>query len=145
MVANGGEAGLRRTAAGELPMDSVLPSLESDPKVVFHLLPLPCKSVSSVSARKQPDEASDPPPSKWQRAGKGKKGKGKQKFGKPPKSMPTELKGKWSTTKRGVPLCWPYNTSEGCPDAPDGGRCERGMHLCAEPNCQKPHSLKNHK
>ena len=80
--------GLRRTAAGELPMDSVLPSLESDPKVVFHLLPLPCKSVSSASARKQPDEASAPPPSKWQRTDKGKKGKGKQKFGKPPKSMP---------------------------------------------------------
>ena len=66
--------GLRQ---GELPMDSVLPTLHSDPKVVFHLLPLPCKSASSASTRKQTDEAPDPPPFKWQRTGKGKKGKGK--------------------------------------------------------------------
>ena len=127
--------GLRRTPAGELPMDSVLPSLESDPKVVFHLLPLPCKSTNpSSSTRKLTDEAPDPPPSKWQKTGKGKKGKGKQKFGKPPKSMPVELKGKWSTAKRGVPLCWPYNTSEGCPDAPNGGRCDRGTRKVAFPS-----------
>ena len=45
--------GLRRTAAGELAMDSVLPSLESDPKVVFRLLPppIPCRPSGNVPAK----------------------------------------------------------------------------------------------
>ena len=58
--------GIKRTAAGELCVDSVLPSLESDPNIVLHLLPLPCKSANTASStRKLTDEAPDPPPSKW--------------------------------------------------------------------------------
>ena len=33
--------GLRRNAAGALPLDEELPKLQGDPRVVFHLMPLP--------------------------------------------------------------------------------------------------------
>ena len=140
--------GVKRTAGGNLPMDTEWPLVQTDPRVCFHLLPLPASSASAAQGTKRTNDdgdASPPPPGKfqkWQRGG----GKGGGKKGgktKTPRSLPIELKGKWSTTKRGVPLCWDFNTG-GCSLAPAGGRCPRGMHLCAEPNCQKPHPLPEH-
>lgn len=134
--------GLRAGTDGKLPLDVELPLLQGDPKVAFHLLPLGAASSSSGIKRGQDDGAGgDPkiPRTPW----KGR-GKGKTKTKATPKSMPISLKDKWSRTKRGVPICWAFNTEEGCSGAPAGGRCPRGVHLCAEPNCQKPHSIVNH-
>ena len=133
--------GLRRNAAGVLPLDEELPKLQGDPRVVFHLMPLP---VGGAIKRNTEDNSDGGPRKQIRGRGRGK-GNGKGKQVRQPSSMPVELKGKWSTTRRGVPLCWPFNTAAGCKDAPPGGRCARGMHLCAEPNCQKAHSLVDHK
>ena len=136
--------GLRAGADGKLPLDIELPLLQGDPKVAFHLLPLGSSSGSSSVKRPQEELPTvDPkqPRKQWKGLGKGKT---KTKNKTIPKSMPVSLKDKWSRTKRGVPICWAFNTEEGCPAAPAGGRCPRGVHLCAEPNCQKPHSLVNH-
>ena len=134
--------GLRAGADGKLPLDLELPLLQGDPKVAFHLLPL--GSSASPSGGKRPHEETPVPDPKTPRKQWKGLGKGKTKNKTIPKSMPLSLKDKWSRTKRGVPICWSFNTEEGCTAAPAGGRCPRGVHLCAEPNCQKPHSLVNH-
>ena len=134
--------GLRAGADGKLPLDIELPLLQGDPKVAFHLLPLASSSGSGSVKRPYEDQPA-PDPKTPRKPWKGL-GKGKTKTKTIPKSMPVSLKDKWSRTKRGVPICWSFNTEEGCPAAPAGGRCPRGVHLCAEPNCQKPHSLVNH-
>lgn len=65
------------------------------------------------------------------------KGKGKK--------IPAELRGKWYKTAKGEPLCFGFNCASCCPNkvAP-GEKCPRGWHLCAEPKCQKAHSLQQH-
>ncbi|CAE7377679.1 unnamed protein product, partial [Symbiodinium sp. CCMP2592] len=135
--------GLRAGPDGKLPLDIELPKLQGDPKVAFHLLPLG-PSASSSGKRSMDGDQGQNNDSKIQRTGDKGKGKGKTKTKAFPKSMPVSLKDKWSRTKRGVPICWAFNTEEGCSSAPAGGRCPRGVHLCAEPNCQKPHSIVNH-
>ncbi|CAE7257855.1 unnamed protein product [Symbiodinium sp. CCMP2592] len=135
--------GLRAGPDGKLPLDIELPKLQGDPKVAFHLLPLG-PSASSSGKRSMDGDQGQNNDSKIQRTGGKGKGKGKTKTKAFPKSMPVSLKDKWSRTKRGVPICWAFNTEEGCSSAPAGGRCPRGVHLCAEPNCQKPHSIVNH-
>jgi len=133
--------GVRAGSDGVLPLDRELPRLQGDPKVAFHLLWCRDSGPSSTGATKrQTDDQGNPSAKQRKGNGKGKNGKGKAT----PKSMPVSLKDKWSRTKRGVPICWAFNTEEGCSAAPAGGRCPRGVHLCAEPNCQKPHSLLNH-
>ncbi|CAE7267969.1 unnamed protein product [Symbiodinium sp. CCMP2592] len=129
--------GLRAVPDGKLPLDVELPKLQGDPKAAFHLLPLGPPTLSSGKRSLEGDQGND---AKIQRTGGKGKGKGKTKTKATPKSMSVSLKDKWSRTKRGVPICWAFNTEEGCSAAPAGGRCPRGVHLCAEPNCQKPHS-----
>jgi hypothetical protein len=59
-------------------------------------------------------------------------------------SMPKALKGKNARTATGDPICFNYNI-KGCPDAPPGGRCSRGVHVCAQPGCTAAHGLQgNH-
>ena len=57
--------------------------------------------------------------------------------------MPKELRGKYHRTSAGEPLCFGYNTSQGCPhtDIKPGQRCPKGWHLCMEPKCQQAHGL----
>ena len=52
-----------------------------------------------------------------------------------------ELLGEVWTTARGKRLCWDFNLAKGCDLAKPGQACPKGLHLCAEPGCQKPHSL----
>ena len=128
-------SGVRRNAQNQLPLDLGIPALQSDPKVMFHLLPLPSSAPRSwTSADAQPHEFDEP---------KGK-GKGKKRKWKAPKNMPQDLKSKQSETKGGKPLCWNFNLKHGCSGAKAGGKCQRGLHLCMEPGCQKPHPLHEH-
>jgi hypothetical protein len=78
---------------------------------------------------KHPDP--HPPPAKQAKG----KGKGTHK---------NNLDGKCKQTSSGEPLCFNYNL-RGCPNAAAGARCPRGWHLCAEPGCQKPHPLTEHR
>ena len=57
---------------------------------------------------------------------------------------PRNLSGKSWSTARGKRLCWDFHLATGCDLAKPGQACPKGLHLCAEPGCQKPHSLTQH-
>lgn len=130
--------GVKRKPDGTLPLDNEL----SDPKVVFHLLPLPHAVVQTHL-----QTGGDRSDGYWgEQKGKGKgRGKLKRKW-KAPKNMPAPLIGKQSETKGGKPLCWNFNLEHGCKSGvAGGGQCDKGLHLCMEPGCLKPHPLHKHK
>ena len=142
---------LKRTLDGELPLEKELPIALMRPTVSFHLLPLAAAASSKPSPKANPNNANkrkaeDPPkpplPKQSKTKGKGK-GKSKRK-GRGP-NVPKDLVGKALETADGRRICWPYNMASGCADAPPGGQCQRGAHVCAEVGCGKPHSLLAHK
>ena len=145
---------LKRNTAGELPLEKELMTTLARPNVSFHLLPLAAaappkatpKANPNSNKRKREDQGhpAPAPPNKGQPRSKGRgKGKSKRK-GRGP-NVPKDLVGKALETQDGRRICWPYNMQNGCQDAPPGGQCQRGAHVCAEPGCGKPHSLPNHK
>ena len=143
---------LKRDSHGVLPLETELQTVLAHPTVSFHLLPLPLKAVSekppaTPKAAAQPPRKTrsrtpirNQPPSKGK--GKGKGGKGKR--GRGP-NIPRGLIGKSLQTKSGDRLCWAFNLPQGCQEAKVGKKCPRGVHLCAEPNCEQPHSMQNHR
>ena len=79
------------------------------------------------------------------KGGKGKKGKGKDGAAFTPKNLPEELEGKVTIAKTGKRICWNHNLPQGCQSGvKDGQSCDRGLHLCAELRCGRPHSMQNH-
>jgi len=134
---------VRREADGTLPLDAALKSIVLDPSVSFHLLPL---ALERKETPPPPDGGAYKRTFDQMRGHKGK-GKGKQdrswKGSKGPRA-PKELIGKAWTTARGKRLCWDFNLAKGCDGAKPGQACSKGLHLCAEPGCQKPHSLTQH-
>lgn len=148
---------LKRTPNGELPLEVELPKVLVRPSVSFHLLPLtaqppkvsPAAKANPNNQNKRKHEDAKPSPrdqpgSKGQPSRKGKgKGKTKNKRGRGP-NVPKDLVGKSLETADGRRICWPFNLPSGCTDAAPGGQCTRGVHVCAEPGCGKPHSMKNH-
>ena len=142
---------LKRDAAGELPLEQHLPTVLARPTVTFHLLPLatvstpakPTPQPKGAPTKRKAEDSPDDPSRPAPRKGKGKgKNKGKKR-GRGP-NVPKELIGKALEGPGGQRICWPYNMSTGCKDAPPGGKCSRGLHICAEPGCQKPHGLQQH-
>ena len=140
---------LKKNAAGECPFENALKNVLGHPSVAFHLLPMAVKTTSSAipvhkDHLKKPGTP-PPPPAAKKVAGKAKgKGKGRGKTRGRGPNVPKPLIGKAMETSSGERLCWPFNMSSGCPDAVSGKACSRGLHLCAEPGCQKAHSLVNH-
>ena len=124
-------AGVRRKATGELPLDSLWADLQKDPRVVFHLLPLPDSSGKHPAPA--PPGVPDPPegpPAKRPRKPKGK-GKGKEKqTPTEPANLPPELRGLSSWTRTGKRRCWGFNMAAGCPGAKAGQTCSKGLHVC---------------
>ena len=144
---------LKRDANGNLPLEIELPKVISRPSVSFHLLPLattapkphatPKPAPANPNKRKY-EEPPRPTPKGGHQGRKGKgKGKAKSKKGRGP-NVPKDLVGKSLETADGRRICWPYNLASGCTDAPAGGQCSRGVHVCAEPGCTKAHSLQQH-
>ena len=138
---------LKRDEQGKLPLEAELQQVLSHPSVTFHLLPLPAAGTTKTASPKpkpqprrsrSPKRPSGPAPSKGK--GKGKKG---GKRGRGP-NVPKGLINKKLQTSSGERLCWAFNLDQGCPNAKPGERCNRGIHLCAEPGCEKPHSLQKH-
>jgi hypothetical protein len=70
----------------------------------------------------------------------GSKGQGKQR--RP--TMPPALSGKNFQSESGEPICFAFNLPNGCTQAKPGARCNRGLHICAEPGCGGHHSLQTH-
>jgi hypothetical protein len=71
------------------------------------------------------------------------KGQGKGKS-EPRSRMPQALIGKLAVLPDGRRLCFNFNMAQGCPNAPPGGACDKGHHICCEPGCGQAHSLTRH-
>ena len=73
-----------------------------------------------------------PPGGGHQQKGKGKGGKyGKGAGGSPP--IPKALYDLGCVARQGEqPICFAYNLPGGCPNAAAGGRCPKGLHICAK-------------
>ena len=127
-------------------MGQALLALRSDPYIVLYLSPV---ARASSSATEHWSRRPSPYPStQWEKGskgkGKGKKGQGRTGKGTP--AMPKDLHGKWHRTPGGDPICFGFNTSAGCAEkgVKPGGRCRKGLHVCAEPKCQEPDPLHEH-
>ena len=134
---------LKRDAAGNLPLDDAFGKMESDPQVLFHLLPLPGKKTLMA-------DAGDPYRGRGRGRGRGQgrgKGDGKalQQGSKRDSSggfkKPAELSDEslHHNTSDGGRICWNYNMKKGCSFAKHGEKCKRGAHVCMK--CLKPHPL----
>ncbi|CAE7610463.1 unnamed protein product [Symbiodinium natans] len=68
----------------------------------------------------------------WTREGKGSQ-----------TPMPFKLRGGVAVTPQGEPICFGANLGE-CQDAPLGGKCAKGWHVCCRPNCFGKHAFIDH-
>ena len=134
---------LKRDDAGRLPLDDAFVKMESDPQVLFHLLPMPGKRALS-------SEGGDPHKGRGRGRGKGSgKGRGDSKgTGQGAKrdaaggfKRPSELSDDslHHNTSDGSRICWNFNLKKGCSFAKAGEQCKRGYHICMK--CLQPHSL----
>lgn len=143
---------LRVKADGTMPLTDAFNQILRETSVAFHLLPLPVKS-SSTTGEKRASEQSPTRnkklKSEHESSGKGKSrgaGKGKRSNKNRGPNVPKALIGKKLETNDGKRICWPFNLPGGCKDAPAGGECPRGVHVCCEPGCSsRSHGLQNHK
>ena len=133
---------IRQAADGTYPLGLALLNMRQDPHIALYVAPVAKAQTSTSSStwRAHPYQSS---PQQPQGKSKGK-GKGKKQSKGP--ATPQELRGKWHKTPAGDAICFAYNCKSGCSDTSTqpGGRCPRGLHVCAEPRCQKPHSLQQH-
>ena len=164
-------SGVRRGPDGLRPLDVHLPSVVDSPQVRYLLMPLPAsgRSMPDSEAASQGNKRSleqairdlkaenkrlrashvPSPPGGGGGGHKGGGGKGSGKkgpgrgTGKP--RVPAALIGKSFQTPAGEPICFAFNLPSGCStQVPAGGSCPRGMHVCAEPGCNRHHSLTEH-
>ena len=143
---------LKRDNRGNLPMDAVLATVLSQPSVSFHLLPLPSAKTSTdkpaaAKPKARPERRRSRSPARAAGSDQQPKGKGKGKRGKRGRgpNVPKALINKSLQTPEGERICWPFNLESGCKDARPGEKCPRGIHVCSEPGCQKPHSMQSHR
>ena len=113
----------KRNAINQLPMDLALPAILSQPTVAFHLLPLSGATQKAASPNKTAN------PKKRSRSHRQPKGKGK---GGPKGCAAALINKALETQKQGLQFFYPMV-------------CAKGIHLCGEPRCFKPHSLQDHR
>lgn len=133
---------VRQRADQTYPLGEALLALLNDPNIALYLSPLATRAAGGAASqpstwRPQPYQQEEPAKSK---------GKGKPKKGRSGPPIPNEMRGKYYKTASAEPICFGFNCASGCSEksVPPGGRCSRGLHVCAEPKCQQPHSLQNH-
>ena len=132
----------RRTAAGNLPLDTELSAALHSYQVSFALLPLPSKGKGPSVKRNAAGKAEQDDHKVWEPPLKKQKGKGKQKGrGKP--SVPAEIAklGGVARNPNNENICFAFNCS-GCSEAAEGARCRRGWHICTK--CFGVHSIRTH-
>lgn len=64
--------------------------------------------------------------------------------GKTATPMPAGLRGGVPRDDSGEPICYGFGLGQ-CKDAPPGGRCSRGRHVCCWPGCFGNHAFVDHK
>lgn len=147
-------AQLKRLPDNTLDLDQKLFQALQSYEVGFHLLPLPKAASRPDSPPSAAAGGNHQQPGKggsWQHQrshpykGKGSQsgGKGKSKGGKG--ILPKFLLGRDNTNMdmHGRRLCFNFQTGK-CSEAPDGGECSKGWHLCCRKNCFAPHPEKDH-
>ena len=134
---------LKRNATNQLPMDLALPTILSQPTVAFHLLPLSgaTQKASSTTKASNPKKRSRSP--HRQPTVKGKGGPKGRKGTSWSEHYSRSHQQSTRNSPEAAPL-WAYNLLNGCSKAKAGESCAKGIHLCAEPGCFKPHSLQDH-
>ena len=143
---------LKRQPDNSLQLDDKIFTALQSYEVGFHLLPLP-KAAQPVDKQAQPAAGPSsyggnkgswsggrPQPYKGKGGGHGK---GKSKGGR--SVLPKFLLGRDNTNMdmHGRRLCFNYQMAK-CTDAPDGGECPRGWHLCSRKGCHAPHPERDH-
>ena len=144
-------AQLKRLPDNTLDLDVKLLEALQSYEVGFHLLPLPKPAQGHGQPSQGAGNTLHGKGTGWQNfrsqpyKGKGKSAgsKGKSKGGKG--VLPKFLLGRDNTNMdtHGRRLCFNFQTGK-CSDAPAGGECARGWHLCCRNNCFAPHAEKDH-
>ena len=145
------EQGVRpkRDQSGDLPLNDKLMETLQSYRVSFCLLPLASKPGSSGSTgdnkkpkntqggKGGPTTVQKPWVKSWNKGG-GKKGT----KGKPRVPYHIFKAGGTAANPSGEAICFAYNSTGGCADAPDGAKCRRGHHICAK--CYNSHPIQQH-
>eukprot|EP00435_Cladocopium_sp_Y103_P052177 s900_g16.t1 len=124
---------LKRKADGTLPLNVALDELQTDPSVMFHLMPLPMERAAVQGKpqnhqRPNSDGTKVPPIQEKPKNKGGNKGKGKGKSKPTSKGrMPVELVGLHQQDKAGKRLCYNFNLQRGCDLAAPGAACVRRL------------------
>ena len=136
--------GIRPLADGTRPLDRIVQDLEKDHSVVYYLLPTPLPVKDKVEKQPNPKKE-DTWGGHYRKHGDVKKWNDKNQWKGQGKSsgsgsgkLPWQLKGCASATGDGARICFAYNI-DGCNDAEAGGKCKKGMHVCAKKGCHDKH------
>ena len=122
---------------GNMPMETKLKELRTDPRVTMFLLPLPKNAsrepekAAAASSTTKPSAPAGTPLRPTKKARPSAKAKS---------MCPQELKGFAQRDPAGHAICWAFNLKSGCKNEVNNGRCKKGMHCCIK--CHKSnHSL----
>jgi hypothetical protein len=135
---------------GVRPLDEAMPAVLESASFQFSLAPLPAGRMPAHEqhrdAKKAPpnsSSASNPKRKQEESSASGSAAKRKKGSARPKQlPMPPQLQGQHRVTPGGRSICFKFNM-EGCPAAPPGQACARGLHVCSKPNCYQPHSQKD--
>lgn len=142
---------LKRLPDNALDMDTRIFTALHNYEVGFHLLPMPKGNPAKVdeSGPKNPAGYNSQKGQTWQQRaqpykGKGYGGKGKGKGGKSGSLLPKFLLGRGNVNvdAHNRRPCFNFQMGK-CSEAPDGGECARGWHLCCRKGCYAPHAEKD--
>ena len=144
---------LKRQPDNTLLLDSMMLTALQSYEVGFHLLPLPqlgsksggptAPSQGSTHDSKGKGGSWGDRPSPYKGKGGGSSTNGKNKGGKA--VLPKFLLGRDNTNMNmhGRRPCFNFQVGK-CSEAPDGGECPRGWHLCCRRSCYAPHPERDH-
>ena len=131
---------IKQQGDGSRPLDAALMEALTDYNVTFHLLPLPLPSSSTYAPVRNRDAQQAEFGYKGKSFPSGRKGKGKSKGQQGSSVAPRGIKGAVGRDPKGRAICFNYNLGE-CSEAPVGGACKRGRHICFKANCFKTHAF----
>ena len=134
-------SGIRRSADA-LPLDNLVPAALANWEVTIHMQPLPETGAGPQERKRKPDQSTSVGSQKKGR-GKGAKNQGKRPAGPGKNVLPQGLRGEHnsSITRDGKTKCFNFNLDR-CPSRVKAGdKCDRGLHVCIDSRCEKPHAF----
>ena len=128
LVSKASTGSFKVDSAGRSPCDRLVTDHMRHPKIAQMLLPLPkglataVAQGTSVKATELDGEAPKKPPKKTK----------KNARKRPAGAKPAALAAFACKTKDNKPVCWAFNTAEGCSEEVTDGRCKKGYHVCCK-------------